>query len=400
MMAKRNGLGRLAEAGVISSILIGAAPFVATAAIAEPADWCKAIADGVFCAATAAEVPHFCGTKKISVALADGFADNPWRQMTTAAAINEASQCPNVTSFTHTNGQGSTQKAISDIAGLVARGTDAIVMFADAGPAMLPALRDAVKEGSVVVPYRSRIGGKEGVDYTVFIGTDFFQDGVDWGTWMVKALNGKGNVAYLGGTPGNAADRERSDGVREAFKGHPEMKWIGLDPFEITNWDSSVTAKVLAALITKYPQIDGIVADQDIPIVTSGAFERANRPLPKVAGEDGNALGCAWQKIHATDPNSAYQLATNSAEPWNVRLAVRWGIALAAGGKVDQPLIINDPSGKPHVVAKPGDKIAENFPMDDTLQGIVFCEPGLPPEASNGTSLTVPQVLRALKGGL
>ena len=102
------------------------------------------------------EVPHFCGTKKISVALADGFADNGWRQQTTAAGINEASRCPNVTSWTHTDGQGNTQKSISDLQGLAAKGVNAIVVFPDAGPAMLPAIRDAFKQGSAVVPIGRR----------------------------------------------------------------------------------------------------------------------------------------------------------------------------------------------------------------------------------------------------
>jgi ribose transport system substrate-binding protein len=371
-----------------------------TGAKSSTPDWCKDIVGGLYCAKPAPTPPSFCGTKDISLALADGFSDNPWRQMTAAIAINEASQCPNVTSWTHTDGQGNTQKAISDLKGLAAKGMDAIVDFPDAGPAMLPAIRSAFQEGSVVVPYRAKVGGKEGVDYSVFVGTDFYQDGVDWGTWMAKALNGKGNVAYLGGPAGTSQSRERSAGIQKAFEKYPNIKWIGLKPFEVTNWDSSVTAKVLTALIAKYPQIDGIIADQDIPIVTSGAFQRAGRNLPKAAGEDGNALGCEWENLHKNGKKSSFEFSTNSAEPWNVRLAIRWAIAEAAGGKMDQPLVIKDPKGVDHVVAKAGEKIVTNFTMDDSLKGVVFCEPQLPVSASNGTSLTVEQTLSALKGGL
>jgi ribose transport system substrate-binding protein len=370
------------------------------ASAADPAEWCKSIANGIYCAKPAATPPTFCGTKEISVALADGFADNPWRQMTTAAAINEASQCPNVKSWTHTDGQGNTQKAISDLNGLAARGVNAIIVFPDAGPAMLPAIRDAFKQGSAVVPYRAKVGGKEGVDYSVFVGTDFYQDGKDWGTWMAKALGGKGNVAYLGGPAGTSQSRERSAGIKDAFKDYPGIKWIGQDPFEVTNWDSSLVAKVLAGLIAKYPQIDGVIADLDVAIVTSNVFERAGRELPKVAGEDANAFGCTWQKLHANGAKSGFEFTTNSAEPWNVRLAVRWAIASAAGGKVDQPLIITDPNGRQHVVAEPEGKMVKNFAMDDSLQGVTFCDPKLPPTASNGTSLTTEQTLEALKGGL
>jgi ribose transport system substrate-binding protein len=396
-MSSKRVMRLLSGAAMAATMVVG---LTAAATAAEVPAWCKKIANGLYCAEPEATPPDFCGTKPVSVALADGFADNGWRQQTTAAGINEASRCPNVTSWTHTDGQGNTQKAISDLEALAARGVNAIVVFPDAGPAMLPAIRDAFKQGSAVVPYRARVGGKEGVDYTVFVGTDFKNDGVVWGTWMAKALHGKGTIAYLGGPPGTSESIEKSEGLKEAFKNYPDIKWIGMDPFEVTNWDPSLMAKVIGALIAKYPKIDGLFADLSVPILTSGAFPRANRPLPLVGGEDANGFGCTWQKLHEKDPNSTFEFTTSSAEQWNIRLAIQWAIASAAGGKVDQPLVITDTKGGKHVVANPGDKIVRNFTMDDSLQKVVFCDPRLPESAGNGTSLTIEQVLGALKGGL
>ncbi len=91
---------------------------------------------------------------------------------------------------------------------------------------------------------------------------------------------------------------------------------------------------------------------------------------------------------------------STSAEQWNSRLAVRWALADAAGGKVDEPLIIVDSKGGKHTVAGPGDKIVHTFVMDDSLKGIVFCDPSLLESAGNGTGLTHAQLLSALKGGL
>ena len=65
---------------------------------------------------------------------------------------------------------------------------------------------------------------------------------------------------------------------------------------------------------------------------------------------------------------------TTSAEQWNIRLAIQWAIASAAGGKVDQPLVITDTKGVEHIVANPGDKIVKNFVMDDSLKGIIYCD--------------------------
>ena len=51
----------------------------------------------------------------------------------------------------YADGQGDTQKAISDIQSMVASGVDAIVVFPDAGEAILPALRSAYEQGVVTV---------------------------------------------------------------------------------------------------------------------------------------------------------------------------------------------------------------------------------------------------------
>ena len=84
-------------------------------------------------------------------------------------------------------------------------------------------------------------------------------------------------------------------------------------------------AKVIGALIAKYPKIDGMFADLSVPILTSGAFPRAGRDLPLVGGEDANGFGCTWEKLHEKDPKSTFEFTTSSAEQWNIRLAIRVG---------------------------------------------------------------------------
>jgi ribose transport system substrate-binding protein len=381
---------------VAFALLAGAAP----AAAAEQPSWCKAVSNGVYCAAPEERPPSFCGTKEISIALADGFAANPWRQQTTATAINEASRCPNIKSWTHTDGQGNTQKAISDIQGLVAKGVDAIVLLADAGPAMLPTIRDAYKQGVTVVPYRAKVGGKEGEDYTVFVGTNFYLHGVEWSKWMGGALGGKGSIAYLGGPPGASESLDKSAGIKQGLKDFPDIKWIGQDPYEVTNWDPSMVAQATTGLIAQYPKIDGLFADLTISVLTSGAFPRANRNLPLLAGQDSNGFGCKWKEQKEKDGKASFEFMTTSAEHWNVRLAIEWAIASAAGGKIDKPIVVRDNHGGEHVVANPGDKLVTNFVMDNSLKGVVFCDPKLPEAASNGNSLTIEQTVQALKGGI
>ena len=67
---------------------------------------------------------------------------------------------------------------------MAARGINALVVFGDAGPAVLPAVTSVFKAGTVVVPYRVDIGGEAGVNYNKWIGASFVNDGENWGRWI------------------------------------------------------------------------------------------------------------------------------------------------------------------------------------------------------------------------
>src|SRR5436305_7797243 len=147
----------------------------------------------------AADAPSWCGSKKATLALLDGFGGNSWRQVTTASGKQTAELCPSITKYEYADGQGNTQKAISDIKGFAAKGVDALVVFGDAGPAVLPALTSVHQAGKVVVPYRVDVGGKAGENSTKFIGASFKNDGMNWGNWINHILPDCGNLLYVSG---------------------------------------------------------------------------------------------------------------------------------------------------------------------------------------------------------
>ena len=303
----------------------------------------------------ATAVPSWCGPKKIKLGFTDGFGGNSWRLVTTASARNEAQKCPSVTSIDYADGQGNTQKAISDIQGMVAKGVDALVVFPDAGKAILPALRSSYKAGVVTVPYRVTPGGKAGVDYNVFIDTPFSQAGENWGRWIKRVLPKGGNVLMLSGPKGNSQGIEENQGLHKILDPSGKYKFIGEQPFEVTNWDPALSQKVLSADIAKYPKIDVIVSDFGPSLVGAlPEFKKSGRTIPALATSDGNVLGCYWQKNHAANPT--FKLFTVSTQNDHARLAMDYAIALATGGK--KPATTHFPSlvfedsttGKPNPV--------------------------------------------------
>jgi len=315
----------------------------------------SAIALTVAVAGTAAmaETPSWCGPNEASLALIDGFGGNSWRLVTTASGAEEAAKCPRITQYEYADGQGNTQKAISDINSMVARGIKAIVVFGDSGPAVLPALTNAYRAGAVVVPYRVNVGGKAGANYTKFIGSSFVDDGVSWGNWIREILPDGGNLLFLSGPAGNSQGIDELAGMKQVLD--DRYVFINPAPFAVTNWDPSLTQQVLSAEIAKNEKIDVIVSDFGPSLVGAlPVFKEFGRSIPALATSDGNSLGCFWADHHAGNPD--FRLFTVATGNDNVRLAVQWAVAEATGGTPPSeeifraPVFENSVSGKPSPV--------------------------------------------------
>ena len=300
-----------------------------------------------------ADVPSWCGPKKATLALLDGYGGNSWRQVTTASGKQTASLCPSITSYEYADGQGDTQKSISDIKSMAAKGVDALVVFGDAGPAVLPAITQVYKSGKVIVPYRVNVGGKEGENYSKFIGSSFVNDGENWGKWIKSVLPNGGNVLFLSGPAGNSQGLDELKGLKNVLG--PEYVFINPEPFAVTNWDPALTQKVLTAEIAKNDKIDVIVSDFGPSLVGAlPLFEKQGKSIPALATSDGNSLGCFWQDNHEKNPD--FKLFTVATGNDNVRLAVEWAVALATDGQKPTDEIFKAPvfedsvSGQPNAV--------------------------------------------------
>src|ERR1700728_2634241 len=297
-----------------------------------------------------AQTPSWCGPKKATLALLDGYGGNSWRQVTTASGKEEALKCPSITKYEYADGQGDTQKSISDIKATAAKGVDALVVFPDAGQAMLPAITSVYKSGKVIVPYRVEAGGKAAVNYTKFIGTDFKNDGQNWGNWIKSILPQGGNLLFLSGPAGNSQGLDELAGLKSVLD--DEYKFLNPAPFDVTNWDPALTQQVLTAEISKNPKIDVIVSDFGPSLVGAlPEFKKFNRSVPALATSDGNSLGCFWTDNNKDNPD--FKLFTVATGTDNVRLAVQWAIASATGGTPPGEQVFKAPTFEDSVSGNP-----------------------------------------------
>ena len=335
-----------------------------------------ALALGAACtlgsAAAAQETPSWCGPNEATLALLDGFGGNSWRIVTAEAGRQEAELCPSITEYFYADGQGDTQRAISDINSMAARGIDAIVVFGDAGPAVLPALTNAYRSGAIVVPYRVIVGGEAGRNYTQYVEASFIENGILWGEWIVEQFPEGANILFLSGPAGNSQGLEELEGMMQVLD--DRYIFLNPEPFAVTNWDPALTQQVLSAAIAQHEDIDVIVSDFGPSLVGAlPVFENFGRSIPALATSDGNSLGCFWHENHENHPD--FDLFTVETGTDNVRLAMQWAIAEATGGVPPETTVFtsgifeNSITGMPNPVQCEAD-----------LPGAIYLSSGVPAE--------------------
>ena len=113
---------------------------------------------------------------KITVALADGFGENFWRQMTHMEFVLQALTYPEIGKIIYVSSlmysTGDAARSVADFKSLVAQHVDVIVFFPDAGEALLPAVRDATAQGIVTISHSYGKIGEPGKDYPTFVAED------------------------------------------------------------------------------------------------------------------------------------------------------------------------------------------------------------------------------------
>jgi ribose transport system substrate-binding protein len=289
----------------------------------------------------------FCGTKPITLAVLDGFGVNAWSQESFAAVRSEAAKCKNVKQIVLAGG-GDLQKMISDVSSAVAQGANAIVINPDFGEAELAAMKQATAAGVKVVAVYSDPGGKPGVDYLSVVKWNNTHGGTIWAEWMAKALKGRGNVVFTGGPAGSAVGVGQLAAIAKVFAKHPAMHLLtGTKSWPVTNWDPATAQKATAALLAKYPKIDGIISNYGTDALASArAFQNAGRKLVPVTTLDANALSCLYKK-------AGVAMSTRSSGNWLGRVAARKAIAAAEGLPNKEPNDYNLPFFEDTLAGKP-----------------------------------------------
>lgn len=283
------------------------------------------------------------GRGELTVALADGFGENVWRRVTAMEFIMQALTYPEVARIIYTSARGDASKAISDMRSLIAQGVDIIVTFPDAGPALLPAVKEATEEGIIVVPYIAGLGGDAGTDYLTFVAEDLCELGRQFVQFAAENNDESSvDIVALGGTPGNQLSAAWQKCANEVIDKNDRLKLLGTAD---TNWTQEGTFEAVSSFLSQHDDVDAVIYEYADGFRGGvRAYEAANRDMDVIVSlrTDEQGLFCDWE---AKD-NDKFRIFFSSGGSFQSRIAVTAAMMKRDGKEippsVDVPFLMKE----------------------------------------------------------
>jgi ribose transport system substrate-binding protein len=167
--------------------------------------------------------------------------------------------------------------------------------------AMVDTLKKITDAGIPVVTAVSQIKG----NVVTFVGSDDVEVGYKEARDLFTKLGGRGKVVVLEGLAASTTSRDRSRGIQKAVTEFPGI--TVLDSVS-GQYDRKVSKGVMADLLKKHPQIDGVVAAND-PMAL-GALEAMHEAGRKALVVGANGALEAVKRIEAGDMLSSVDFNT------------------------------------------------------------------------------------------
>lgn len=126
---------------------------------------------------------------------------------------------------------------------------------------------------------------------------------------LAEKIGGKGKIVRVSGVKGNSADVIRTAGANAALKDYPDVELAAELP---GNWNPEDSQKAMASLLSRVPDLKGVIAQNDDEATGVIAALRAGGRKP---GEDVFVIGADGTDLAAKRIEDGTQLATTANVP-------------------------------------------------------------------------------------
>jgi ribose transport system substrate-binding protein len=206
-----------------------------------------------------------CGTgKKFKIGFAQANNAEPYRQRVNADLQTAVKDYPDF-DITIADGQGDSNKQISDVANFQTQQVDLLMISPFEAQPLTPAVTQAYKKGIPVIELDRQTADDQ---YTAFVGGDNAAIGKAAGDYVAKTvLPDGGDVAILEGLTSTTPAIQRTEGFQEGVKANSKIKIVAVQP---ADWLPDKAQTVFDAMLRANPGIKAVYANNDL--MANGAY--------------------------------------------------------------------------------------------------------------------------------
>ena len=270
---------------------------------------------------------------KLKVAYIEQFGENTYREMSKMEFILQALTYPEVGKIIYSSAHVDFAKAFADWKAAIAQHVDLIVTYPDFGDAMIPVMKEATDAGIPVATYAWGEVSGPGTNYLTVVGEDTCALGKVYAYIMNRDVK-SGNIAFLGGFPGNPLSEGWQKCERPAL--NPNIHVVATEP---TNWDPSKVQQVVAGILAKYPDIKGWSYEFGAAMAQGAlaAYKAAGIPYNTVLTlrTDDVIMGCQFNALKNPKLKMFYYTSGNT----QIRVAFTAAMMKLKGAKIPPTIV-------------------------------------------------------------
>ena len=223
---------------------------------------------------------------------------------------------------------GNPTKEVQNYQSLVQQGADLIIVQPSSAPAMLPVVKDALKQGVATIAYINPLSDASAVS----VGPNVYTSGGQAMANLLKLKGGKGNFLGVHGIRVTAVDKSTWGVYNSLLVACPNVKLVG--EIDGNFAPPAVRAAVLQFLATYPGPIDAVFHTATMGPAIIGAFQQAGRDVPSVTAMAAQKGDLAYWSDNASKGYTTTGFAGGPTAITNLMVRVTLRMLAGQGPKV------------------------------------------------------------------
>jgi ribose transport system substrate-binding protein len=277
---------------------------------------------------------------KVTVYVSAGFEGNTWMDasLNLLRAIAKTPQYKDKVELKIQSASSDAHIQQQQINGMIQAGADIIIAWPISPTALNRSVHNACARGIVFMTWDA--GVTEPCAYHV--GINQKEAGAKPAQWLAKELNGKGNIIFMSGIPGNTPSDKRDKAAKSVFAQYPGIKIIAEAP---SMWNAATARQKFSQIIAAkgWDAIDGVWTQTGCYQFEQLELQAHRNKFLPCAGNGTNGFRVAMLPKGTTEGAVGMPGASMGSPPWAAPYAFKLAMKILNGGKVSKTTYIPMP---------------------------------------------------------